>query len=376
MLHAYCGSYTVGQGALERRPNDPTSFDLRAIYMGSDWQRYSWRQRITQELVYGGRFNDVAADFRPDVVVSSNDPLFAKVRSGWWCRRHRTPFVFWLQDVYSVAMASYAERRLPVVGGMVGRSFTAMERWLLRGSAGVVAITEDFLPLLESWNVDPEITVVVPNWAPIDELPLEPIANSWAAEAGLSGRRLVLYAGTLGLKHDPSLLLAAADRLIDVEDACVVVVSEGKGADWLAQQQQANPRPNLVLLPYQPWDRMPQVLGSATALLVLLEADAGVYSVPSKLLTYLCAGRPIVAALPRENMAARTLLASGAGVVVRPHDHAGFAEAVLHLLTHEEDATEAGRCGRAHALAIFDIGPICEQFESVLEGAHARSKGG
>ena len=51
---------------------------------------------------------------------------------------------------------------------------------------------------------------------------------------GLTGHPVVLYSGTLGLKHDPSILaLIAAQLRVSHPDASVVVVSEGKGRDWL-----------------------------------------------------------------------------------------------------------------------------------------------
>ena len=55
------------------------------------------------------------------------------------------------------------------------------------------------------------------------------------------------------------------------------------------------------------------MLASATVLIGILEEDAGVFSVPSKVLSYLCAGRPIVLCAPAENLASRTLLEAEAG---------------------------------------------------------------
>ncbi len=74
----------------------------------------------------------------------------------------------------------------------------------------------------------------------------------------------------------------------------VVVVSEGGSADWLRDQQKQLELPNLVLLPFQPADVYPQVLASADVLISLINAEANQYSIPSKVLTYLCAGRPIL----------------------------------------------------------------------------------
>ena len=121
---------------------------------------------------------------------------------------------------------------------------------------------------------------------------------------------MFLYSGTLGFKHDPSLLLELARWARD-NDAVVAVVSEGPGADWLATH--GADEPGLRLLPYQPYERLPEVLASADVLVALLEPDAGSFSVPSKVLTYLCAGRPLLVSVSRDNLAARVVERSGGG---------------------------------------------------------------
>ena len=46
-------------------------------------------------------------------------------------------------------------------------------------------------------------------------------------------------------------------------------------------------------------------------LVVLLEQDAGEFSVPSKTLSYLAAGRPVLGLMPPENLAAQLVLDAG-----------------------------------------------------------------
>ena len=137
-----------------------------------------------------------------------------------------------------------------------------------------------------------------------------------------------------------------------------MVVSEGKGAKWLAEQAADTPRRNLILLPYQPWERMSEMLATADVLAVLLESDAGAYSVPSKVLTYLCAGRPVVGAIPEENLAARTLRRAGAGAVVEPGDHAAFVAALKYYLGDPEERARRARRLGTRAESLFDIASI------------------
>ena len=92
----------------------------------------------------------------------------------------------------------------------------------------------------------------------------------------LGTKPVVLYAGTLGLKHDPSVLLALARRL--GQEAEVVVVSEGQGADWLRATTPASCRsPTCASLPFQPIEAFPDVLGAADVLVALLEPGAGAF---------------------------------------------------------------------------------------------------
>lgn len=374
VLHVHCVSYETGKGAVDRRERDPASFAIEGIDLGRLFDRYSWERRVRQELTYGCAFTLLASRFRPDVILSSNDPLLAKARVARWCRQVDAPWVFWLQDLYSIAMTYYAGTRMGPVGKAAGWGLQRIERALLQQAAGIVLITADFLPILWLWGVDARRCAVIENWAPLDEITPLSRNNAWACEHGLDDKRVVLYAGTLGLKHNPELLLKVAVRGRDDPDLRVVVISQGLGAQWLIEQRARLGLRNLLVLGYQPYERLAEVLATADVLVALLTSGAGMFSAPSKVLTYLCAGRPIVTAMPAENVSARRLVEAGAGVVVEPDDAEGFATAVEKLLADEQLAQEWGRQARAYAERAFDIEPIADRFEQVL--ATAASRGG
>jgi putative colanic acid biosynthesis glycosyltransferase WcaI len=213
---------------------------------------------------------------------------------------------------------------------------------------------------------------VIENWAPLDELPALPRDNEWAREHGLVDRFVFLYSGTLGFKHDPSLLLELA-RWAGADESVVAVVSEGPGSDWLAREGASEP--GLLLLPYQPYERLPEVLASADVLLALLEPEAGAFSVPSKVLTYLCAARPLLVAMPGENLAARIVERSGGGIVVSPQPVDALVAAAARLRSDKGLRTDLGRRARSYAEAAFDPEAVADRFERVIESARL-SRGG
>lgn len=363
VLHVQCTSYASGKGSFDDRAEGNPRYV--SISLGRPFEKYRMLRRLADELRYARRFLRVAKGFRPDVVISCNDPLAAKACFGVWAAVRRVRWVYWLQDVYSVAMSREAERRSRL-GNAVGALFRWVERRLLRSADAVVAITADFDETLDRWGVERTRRTVIENWAPLHEMPVRNRDNPWRASQGLGDRFVYLYAGTLGLKHDPDLLstLAAADP-----DAEVVVVSEGLGADHLRLAAAEGPLPNLKILPFQPWEALPDVLGAADVLVVLLEADAGTFSVPSKILTYLCAGRPILASIPPSNLGARTIEAAQAGVVVPPGEHVGVKQAANRLRQDNGMRERMGRAGRAHAEVAFDIVGITDRFEQVIRQA-------
>ncbi len=65
----------------------------------------------------------------------------------------------------------------------------------------IVAITNDFIPYLNQWNIDPAKVSVIPNWGPIEQIPVLPRNNQFSDSHGFSEKFVILYCGTLGKKQ-------------------------------------------------------------------------------------------------------------------------------------------------------------------------------
>lgn len=364
VLHLHSTTFQTPNSALARQPSDPPRLAVDGIDLGEPFHKYNFVRRLFQERRYGRLLVDRLATFEPDVIVSANTPLDAQARALNWAKRNETRFVFWLQDVYSVAIERTLEKRLSLLGRLIARRFVRLEGYLLRRSDAVVAITEDFKPVLQRWGIEPGRISVIENWAPLDEITPHPKKNGWSVEHALADVPVFLYAGTLGLKHDPSLILRLAQG---VPDARVVVVSEGIGADWL--REHGSGVANLQILPFQPFARLSEVLATGDVLLAILEPDAGVFSVPSKVLTSLAAGRAILGAIPLSNLAARTIQRAKAGTVVDPGDREGFVRAGQSMMADRAAREASAQSARRYAETNFDIETIADRFEQILRDA-------
>jgi colanic acid biosynthesis glycosyl transferase WcaI len=372
VIHQHCPAYATGKGALERQPGDPVTLRFEACHVRSEFNRYSYLTRIRHEIEYGRGASHRILDQRPDVVVVSNVPLIAHAIIARKLRRKHVPMVFWLQDIYSAAIGATARQRIPFFGRAIGVVAELMERSIARASAGVVAISPTFLGKLRSWGVSKK-SIVVPNWAPIDELPVRPRQNAWSERMGLSDRPVVLYSGTLGLKHDPSLLALIAAKLeTERPEARVVVISEGKGRQWLEEWKSDHGAENLLLLDFQPYEDLPDVLATADLLVAILEPDASKFSVPSKVLTYLCAQRAVLGVIPPDNSVAEILMSNEAGYVVDPARRQDVADQVVALLGDDELRMVQGKSGRRYAEVEFSATRAAARFIDLFDPWVAR----
>ncbi len=371
VLHLYAGYNNTPRGDMERRDGDPPGLEFKALYTRRPLNKYSFLRRWGQEREYGGLLAGEIRRWRPQVVLSADTPLDAQAQALTAARAVGARFVFWLQDLLGEAAWRILRRRIPLAGALIGEYYRALEGRLARQSDHLVLISADFQAQAADWGVPPGQVSIIPNWAPLDDLPVLPKVNPWscqtptAGELPLAEQFVFLYTGSLAFKHNPGLLLDLARQVHGIP-AQVVVISEGPGASWLREQAGSTGLSNLLVLDYQPYGVLAQVLAAADVLVAVLDVDAGTFSVPSKVLSYLCAGRPLLLAVPLENLAGRMVREAKAGVVVSPHDKEGFLSAAAALGQDALKRNAMSRAGRAYAESHFAIQPVVDKFEMVL----------
>ena len=347
--------------------------------MGRPFNKYAPADRIRWELAYGRATRERLAEWS-GVVITCNVPLLAMSAFVRAARRRKIPWIFWHQDVYSAAMADEASRRLPgPLAKPVAAGFDRLEAWCARRAGHAIAIGDAFTAVYERWRVDPAKVSVIPNWAPLDDtVPVErdnrQSTSIWPGTQESALR--LLYAGTLGRKHNPGLLI---DLLVSARDAglpaVLSVVSEGEAAEDLRRLAAQQPGIPVFVHPFQPAELLSETLGSADILVGLLEPEATTFSIPSKVLTYMAAGRPLIGLMPPDNPAAADIAMCG-GYVDEPTP-AGARRAAAWLCKHASDPAtreEIGKRTRGVAEEKFDPHRITSAFESVIIGLAARRR--
>ncbi|MEC8333432.1 MAG: glycosyltransferase family 4 protein [Verrucomicrobiota bacterium] len=368
VIHAYGSGLVTPQGNLERQSGDSENLLFAPIPLHKNYakNKYNFLKRRGYEISYGKKLAKLINRENPDVVMSGNMPSEPQRYIQSYCRERGIRFINWIQDFYGIAVDKVVRKKIPILGPLIGSYFKNIDKMVSCSCDANIVITEDFREIFKQQGLYLDNVHTVPNWANLDEIKVTPKANIWATRYELHDKFVFLYSGTLAMKHNPALLVNLAKHFSNHGDVRVVVASEGPGREWLGKEKIEKKIDNLILLPFQPYAVMSLMLGAADVLVGILEEYAGVFSVPSKILTYMCAQRPQLAAMPQQNLATKSIVENNAGLVVGPSEMELFVKSAKKLYNNAVLRNEMGRNARTYAEANFDIELICNKFENIL----------
>jgi len=364
VVHAFPVGLEGPKGNLSASPDDAPNFKLLGIPLSSTFRKYSAWRRFVAHRSYASDLCRLVGGQNFDVVISGNTPIDIQAEFLWFCRGREIGFIHWVQDVYCKALEFVLKHKLPSLAKKLAWPFAKIEQWVSRSSTSCIVICEGFESQLLRWGVPQGKITTIKNWAPLNEVTVAARDNEWAVKHELVDRTVFLYSGTLGMKHRPDLLYKLAAALPGTCE--LVVITRGIGRDYLEKQPKLG---NLTLLGFQPYGELSNVLASADVLLATLENGAGEFAVPSKVLSCMCAGKPILMAAPVQNLAASIIADSNAGVVVSPDDEQQWIQAALELAGNPALRASLGENARRYAVENFDIESITSRFEEMLNKA-------
>jgi glycosyltransferase involved in cell wall biosynthesis len=316
---------------------------------------------VSAALVGGWRLRRRQFDV---VFVYGTSPILQALAAVYLARLKGCALVTWVQDLWpqSLQVTGYVShpRVLAAVGAMVRWTYQRCDLLLVQ-SHGFEA------PVRELAGATP--VAHQPN--PSGDTKHAPGVRTEPALTLPTGFN-VIFAGNLGTAQALDSILDAAALLSDLPDVHITLVGSGQRSAWLAEQVQQRGLAPRVLLPGRfPPEAMPAILAQASALLVSLAADPTMaLTVPSKLQSYLAAGRPIIAALDGEG--ARIVAESGAGICCPPGNAPALADAIRRLHAMPAEAHERmGAAGSHYHAAHFALDTVAAQLAAHLRAAAA-----
>ena len=245
----------------------------------------------------------------------------------------------------------------------------ALERWVYGLADGIAVISDGFARNLRRKGVPVGKLAVLPNWVDTGFLQPGPKDNPVARRIGLDGRFVIMYSGTISISSNRALerALDAAALLRGDREILFVIVGEGLKKGSLQAQAAARGLANTVFLPFVPYPELPSLLASSDILLVPLDRDKSELSVPSKLYTFMAAGRPILGLAGPDSEVAVMLRDHDCGLAASPDDPAEIAAAVRSLKSAPERRRALGANAREYVVRRFAKDAILGSYDALLK---------
>jgi colanic acid biosynthesis glycosyl transferase WcaI len=189
--------------------------------------------------------------------------------------------------------------------------------------------------------------------------------NPWRREMGIPTEKfIVLYAGTIGLVSGAEVITEVAASLASYRDILFLMVGDGYAKQQVQTEAQERGLDNIKFLPFQPRERLSELQATAD---ISLAPVRGRTSVPSKVLGYMAAARPIIAAVDEDCDTAEMIRKAKCGVVGTPGDPDSIAQAILHFYNHPEEMNFSGENGRVYFLENFEKKMVIKKYFELIQ---------
>jgi colanic acid biosynthesis glycosyl transferase WcaI len=222
--------------------------------------------------------------------------------------------------------------------------------------------------LCRTRNIPENKVSVITDWHDSRNFPTSPRDNDWRCETGISkGQFLVLFAGTLGHVSGADVLVDVSRNLAHRPDVSLVCVGEGVLKEKIEQTAAAAGLQNLLVLPFQPAERVAEMHAAADATILTTQANYPDASVPSKLISYLAAGRPVICAADGASTAAQIVRDANAGVLAKPGNAESVTEAIQFLADHPTESMQMGENARRYFENNFTFECAYDKFTALLK---------
>lgn len=297
-----------------------------------------------------------------DLILVYSPPLTLGLTGMILGRVKKVPFVFNIQDLFpqSAIDLGILNNRTLIAG------FEKLERYIYHKADIVTAHSEGNRNHAISKGINPKKAVTIPNWIDTDKIRPGIKENKFREEYNLANKFVVSFAGVIGYSQDLDTVIEAANYHRENKNILFLVVGDGVEKGRLQEKVKDMKLDNVVFLPMQPKEKYELIISASDVCLVNLHKVVKTPVVPSKLLSIMAAGRPVLASLPLNGDAPKIINDSGCGICVEAGDAKGLAKALNKMVTDDQFRNECGKKGREYAEKNFSIGKCVGIYENLI----------
>lgn len=274
------------------------------------------KQRIIHELSFlVSSFLTMLFSPRPDQFIFISPPLGLGVAAYVISLLKMRPFHYHIQDLQPDAAVS--------LGMLKDGSFTKflfqVEKFIYKKAHSISTITRSMKDRIRSKGISGNKIYILPNWSNFNKHAFKCSGDEFRRKHNLEDKFIFLYSGNIGQKQGLDDLIEAASG---IKNGRIVFLIVGTGAYVQQLQKKADNLKvnNVMFLPLQPKEKLPEMLAAADVCLVIQKRVVSDLVFPSKMTNIMAAGKPALVTADEQTELAQTVLQADCGFVAKPED--------------------------------------------------------
>ena len=345
--------FTDGCVLYTSHPDSFSSFSLHypnvKLIKSPNYNRKSLYKRVYSwfnYLVFSSFF--IILSKKNDIFLLSTNPPFLGIWFWVLSKISKSPYLIVVYDIYPDVMVS---------SGLLKNSSLTVKVWnyfnekAYKNASFLVTISNGLAHRLSEVHphLHSKIKVIYP-WADIDVIkPICSNQNQLYHKFNPDGKKVILYAGNMGISHDIDSIVKAAYLLRHQEKFHFLFVGGGDAFQKIINFRKNKKLTNISIYNYQSLHLLPHLLSLSAVSLVALEDDRQDLMIPSKLFSYLASGSAVIGICSSGSEVQNIIENNKCGVCVNPGHPKELAKVLIDLLNNDSKLSEFGTNARLAA---------------------------
>lgn len=234
-----------------------------------------------------------------DVVLYATPPITFQKTVRYVKKRDKATTYLMLKDIFPQNAVDIGMLKKSGISGIVYRYFRNKEKKLYHDSDYVGCMSEANVNYLVRNNpeLDKDKVGVCPNGIEPTELLSAEDKQDIRRKYGLPNDRVIyIYGGNLGKPQGIPFMLSAIMQAANDENAFFIIVGSGTEYSYVEKKLAECNKKNILLLSYLPKEEYEKVVKACDVGLIFLDSRFTIPNFPSRLLSYMNAALPVIAA--------------------------------------------------------------------------------
>lgn len=328
---------------------DPSGFELIRCFHTLSTES-SMSSRLAENISFGITSSLALLILpKPDIVYTNTWAIFAAIMLNFVCWLRQIPVVNSIQDVYPESLIS--QKRLKETSLLI-KVMKILDSVIARNSNAIIVLSEQFKNIYElDRGISPDRIHIIPNWSSLNFVDDSHGSSLLRKELGIpSDSFLVVFGGNIG---EGAGVEDVVESFRFLQEESIFLLIAGSGPNLAKCQRIATEFPKKKIFFISPWgvEDTAIVLGMANLLILPTRGLQSFVSVPSKLISYLFSGRPILALAQEESELEIIVKSSNSGWVLAPDNPEKLATKMKEIMSFPpKTLASCGLSGRNYAL--------------------------